>query len=125
MLTKVGKIFEENQCGSGSDTQLFLANLLICELRTGHTKEICGLIITNLRIFNLRTGTPKKLTDSRLWNKPKKLWIAICGLTKKFACPPLSKQYLYRSQSNSLVYYVSMFLRSCVISRGSQCTLVL
>ncbi len=77
------------------NTAFFLANLRVCELRTGTPGKfckfaICGLISTNLRICDFRTGTPKKCAYLRLRNEPKNLRIAICGL-KKFACPPLLK----------------------------------
>jgi hypothetical protein len=61
----------------------FLANLRICDFRTGIPRKlggfaICRLIITNLRIYDLPNGTPQKFVNLLLRNYPKNL--RICDL---------------------------------------------
>ncbi len=54
------------------------------------TNETCGFINTNLWICNLRISKPQKFANCRLRKEPRICGFAMCGLTTKFACPPLA-----------------------------------
>ncbi len=74
------QVLEANQCGSGSKT--LPCNFSDLRFADWYTKEICGFC-------DLRTGTLRNFRICDCGMSPRICGFAICGLTKKFACPPL------------------------------------
>ncbi len=56
------------------NTAFCLANLRICDLRSG-TRKFTDLRINHYKFMDLQTGTPQNFADLQLRNEPKNLWI--------------------------------------------------
>ncbi len=69
-------------------------------------RQSCAALCGNLRNYALRTGTHKKFTDFHSGMSPKIRGFAICGLQKKFACPPLIITKQFCSKNRDQLYRI-------------------
>jgi hypothetical protein len=78
------------------NTAFFLANLQICDLRTGTPRKFADLRFDEYpsKFSDLRTGTPQQLADFRLRNEPKNLRICDLRAIKKISMPTFDKNPL-------------------------------
>ncbi len=84
----------------------FADSIIFCGLKTSANPQIHNFLLTNLRICDSRTGSPQIFEDLPLRNKPKNLWIAICGLTKNI-CVVTFDNTLYINAYNFVQAHVT------------------